>query len=93
MTLLGICLMEQQMADGDNSVYLALGRLEGKVDQLIGAMSHMDKRMENIEKKTADDIKEIGERVTKLENNRYFVLGIVAAISSMLSYVVSYLKG
>ena len=58
------------MADPNNDLYLAMGRLEGKMDAVHRSL---------LDQKGAVD--KLDERVTSLEHGKHYMLGIVAVVS------------
>ena len=66
------------MMEQDQSILLALGRLEGKVDALMAQHVRHQSDMDNLD-----------DRVRSLEGHKAQLLGVCAAIASAASYLVS----
>ena len=62
----------------EESIMLSLGRLEGKVDALMGQQGRHQSDMDNLD-----------DRVRSLEGHKAQLLGVCAAIASAASYLVS----
>jgi hypothetical protein len=63
-----------------DELFLAIGRLEGKVDSLL-AMQQM----------AQDELKDHDARLRSLEHSRGYMLGWAAAIGAMFSFAANYL--
>lgn len=70
-------------------IYLFLGRLEGKMDQVIQGQADMHQRVDKLSEKQEKDKSAINERVSKLERRESFVLGIASVLSLGLSIATS----
>lgn len=64
----------------NEELFLAIGRLEGKVDSLLAMQSHQQ-----------DQLKEHDSRIRSLEHSRGYMLGSAAAIGASMSLVSNYL--
>jgi hypothetical protein len=63
-----------------DELFLAIGRLEGKVDSLIAMQSHQQ-----------DQLKEHDTRIRSLEHSRGYMLGWSAAIGASMSLASNYI--
>ena len=63
-----------------DELFLAIGRLEGKVDSLLAMQSHQQ-----------DQLKEHDSRIRSLEHSRGYMLGWSAAIGAGMSLAANYL--
>lgn len=61
-------------------LFLAIGRLEGKVDSILAQQSRQN-----------DELKQHDERIRSLEHSRGYMLGWSAAIGASMSLVANYL--
>jgi hypothetical protein len=66
----------------NDSIFLHLGRLEGKVDAILASRSVIEKRLDEHE-----------ERISRLERYRAWLIGVSAAIASAVAGAIAYLKG
>jgi hypothetical protein len=64
----------------NEELFLAIGRLEGKVDSLLGMQSHQQ-----------DQIKDHDSRIRSLEHSRGYMLGWSAAIGASMSLASNYI--
>jgi len=64
----------------NDELFLAIGRLEGKVDSLLAMQGHQQ-----------DQIKAHDGRIRVLENARHHFMGYAAAIGAGVSILVNYL--
>jgi hypothetical protein len=62
------------MGEHDERLFLALGRLEGKVDSILALSAKMEAELESQEL-----------RIRSLENNKHFALGLAACIGAAVS--------
>jgi hypothetical protein len=63
-----------------DELFLAIGRLEGKVDSLIVMQQNQ-----------SEQIKDHDHRLRSLEHSRGYMLGWAAAIGAMFSFAANYL--
>ena len=63
-----------------DELFLAIGRLEGKVDSLL-SMQH----------RQSEELKDHDTRLRSLEHSRGYMLGWAAAIGAMFSFAANYL--
>lgn len=63
-----------------DELFLAIGRLEGKVDSLISMQSRQ-----------SDEIKEHDHRLRSLEHSRGYMLGWAAAIGAGVSFAANFI--
>lgn len=77
----------------ENEVFLALGRLEGKVDQLINGMNAVNQRMDKLENKHQEEVSSLSTRVSRLERREAMLMGGGFVISAIVSFAVTLLKG
>lgn len=63
-----------------DELFLAIGRLEGKVDSLIAMQTRQ-----------SEELKEHDHRLRSLEHSRGYMLGWAAAIGAGVSFVANYL--
>lgn len=63
-----------------DELFLAIGRLEGKVDSLIAMQSHQQ-----------EEIKDHDRRLRSLEHSRGYMMGWSAAIGAGMSIAANYL--
>jgi hypothetical protein len=68
------------MNEQDN-LHLIVGRVEGKIDSLLAAVTRQDERHDALSK-----------RVSSLERWRSYTLGASAAIGAIISVVLHFLK-
>ena len=67
------------MADPSNEqIFLALGRLEGKVDSLMHRSVQIEEHLESQDK-----------RIRHLEHYKHFLVGISAAVGVVSSFIMS----
>lgn len=69
--------------DHNENHTLLLGRVEGKLDAVIARFDRQDHRIDQIE----DRIGEAEDRVSALENWRWYLLGLAAAVAAVLPYI------
>lgn len=69
------------MADSTEQLFLALGRLEGKVDSLLNYHAKMEEQL-----RLHDD------RIRNLEHHKHFVLGIAAVVGGIASVIVAFVS-
>jgi hypothetical protein len=69
--------MNEQRPD---TILLAIGRLEGKMDSLIAMQRQFETKLDTHDKRLRD-----------LENHKAYALGVAAAVGSAISVIVSYL--
>jgi hypothetical protein len=62
-------------------LYIALGRLEGKVDALL-----------NLQRMHEEQLKNHDDRLRKLEDHKHYIIGIVAVIGAGVSLAVTFLS-
>jgi hypothetical protein len=62
-------------------LYIALGRLEGKVDALL-----------NLQRMHEEQLKNHDDRLRKLEDHKHYTIGIVAVIGAGVSLAVTILS-
>jgi len=67
------------MADSTEQLFLALGRLEGKVDSLLSLHTKME-----------EQIKMHDERIRHLEHHKHFILGVAAVVGATASAIVAF---
>jgi hypothetical protein len=67
-------------AERHDELFLAIGRLEGKVDSLIVMQQNQ-----------SEQIKDHDHRLRSLEHSRGYMLGWAAAIGAMFSFAANYL--
>lgn len=72
-------------------IYLFLGRLEGKMDQVIQGQTDISARVDKLADKQEKDKSSTNERVSKLERRESFVLGIASVLSIGLSIASQYI--
>jgi hypothetical protein len=63
-----------------DELFLAIGRLEGKVDSLIAMQSRQ-----------SEELKEHDHRLRSLEHSRGYMLGWAAAIGATVSFIANYM--
>lgn len=63
-----------------DELFLAIGRLEGKVDSLIAMQSRQ-----------SEELKEHDHRLRSLEHSRGYMLGWAAAIGATVSFLANYM--
>lgn len=63
-----------------DELFLAIGRLEGKVDSLISMQSRQ-----------SDELKEHDHRLRSLEHSRGYMLGWAAAIGAGVSFAANFI--
>jgi len=63
-----------------DELFLAIGRLEGKVDSILAQQSRQN-----------DELKAHDARIRSLEHSRGYMLGWSAAIGAMFSFAANYL--
>jgi hypothetical protein len=63
-----------------DELFLAIGRLEGKVDSLLA-----------MQQRTQEELKDHDIRLRSLEHSRGYMLGWAAAIGAMFSFAANYL--
>jgi hypothetical protein len=68
------------MTSHDENLFLALGRLEGKVDSLLA-----------LQKSQEEQLKGHDERIRTLESSRSFIMGGAAIVGAAASTVVNLL--
>ena len=64
----------------NDELFLAIGRLEGKVDSILAQQSRQN-----------DELKAHDNRLRSLEHSRGYMLGWAAAIGAMFSFAANYL--
>ena len=64
-----------------DELFLAIGRLEGKVDSLLSMQGHQQ-----------DQIKSHDGRIRVLENARHHFMGYAAAVGAGVSILVNYIS-
>jgi hypothetical protein len=64
--------------ENNNDLFLAIGRLEGKVDALIALQQHQQ-----------EQIKEHDSRIRSLEHSRGYILGWSACIGSITTLIIT----
>lgn len=64
----------------DENLFLALGRLEGKVDSILA-----------LQKAQEEQIKSHDERLRALESSRSFIMGGAAIVGATVSVIVNYI--
>lgn len=64
--------------EDSNQLFLALGRLEGKVDSLLA-----------LNQKLEEEVSHLDQRLRTLEHSRHFLLGISAVVGAGVSLAVS----
>jgi len=64
----------------ENSVLVAIGRLEGKMDSLLSMQHRFESKLEMHDNRLRD-----------LENHKAYSLGIAAAVGSTMSLIISYI--
>jgi hypothetical protein len=64
----------------EQSVLVAIGRLEGKMDSLLAMQHKFESKLDAHDKRLRD-----------LENHKAYSLGVAAAVGSAMSLVVSYI--
>jgi hypothetical protein len=70
------------MADPSNEqIFLALGRLEGKVDALMHRSMQIEEHLDNQDK-----------RIRSLEQYKHFLLGISAAVGAASSFIINLIQ-
>ena len=67
-------------AQHHDELFLAIGRLEGKVDSLISMQSRQ-----------SEELKEHDHRLRSLEHSRGYMLGWAAAIGATVSFIANYM--
>lgn len=68
------------MTTHDENLFLALGRLEGKVDSLLA-----------LQKSQEEQLRTHDERIRTLESSRSFIMGGAAIVGAAASAVVNFL--
>ena len=68
------------MPEQHDQLFLALGRLEGKVDSIL-----------TFNNKLEEQIQEQDRRIRTLEHHKHFILGIAGVVSTIASVVVAFL--
>jgi hypothetical protein len=63
----------------NEELYIALGRLEGKVDALL-----------NLQRMQEDQIKSHEDRLRKLEDHKHYVIGVATVIGAGVSLAVTF---
>ena len=66
------------MPDSSNDLFLAIGRLEGKVDSVLSMLALQEQRLEDIE-----------VRVRGLEAAKAWIMGAAATVSAGVSYIIN----
>ena len=62
-------------------LYIALGRLEGKVDALL-----------NLQRMQEEQLRLHDDRIRKLEEHKHYMIGIVAVVGATVSLAVTILS-
>lgn len=68
------------MTTHDENLFLALGRLEGKVDSILA-----------LQKAQEEQIKEHDHRLRALESSKAFLMGGAAIVGAVVSALISFL--
>lgn len=63
----------------NEELYIALGRLEGKVDALL-----------NLQRMQEEQIKSHEDRLRKLEDHKHYVIGVATVIGAFVSLAVTF---
>ena len=63
-----------------DELFLAIGRLEGKVDSILAQQSRQN-----------DELKSHDNRIRSLEHSRGYMLGWAAAIVATVSFIANYM--
>ena len=63
-----------------DELFLAIGRLEGKVDSILAQQSRQN-----------DELKSHDNRIRSLEHSRGYMLGWAAAIGATVSFIANYM--
>ncbi len=68
------------MSPQDDKYIFILGRIEGKVDQMM-------KSQNRINQQDSEELENLGKRVRKLEGYKSYLLGAVAVCSALFSFM------
>lgn len=71
---------QQHTSETKHELFLAIGRLEGKVDSLLA-----------MQQRTQEELKDHDMRLRSLEHSRGYMLGWAAAIGAGFSFAANYL--
>lgn len=76
------------VSEDTNHLYLMLGRIDGKLDHALQRANKQDERADELERVQSLH----SERLTTLERDRRWIVGLATALSVPLGWAVSYLK-
>lgn len=76
------------MSEDQNHLYLMLGRIDGKLDHVLQRADKHDERAEELERVQSLH----SERIGTLERDRRWIVGIAAALSTVIGWAISIVK-
>lgn len=76
--------MRPHIAITNGTLYLLLGRLDGRFEQMMTALKQTHEQLDSVSK----ELREAETRIRALEKFRYLVMGAAAMIGALVSEVV-----